>query len=709
MWQKLRISFDRSFTKGVWKQAAWFALFFFIFFIIFSFVAMLPVLRDVDDGSTNSFERIFYLLSSKHNYRALLKGSNLFRWSFYTFVMILGSVVFGGMVSIISNMLNRHVSRYLEGNVTYKLKNHVVIVGYDIVVPELVKQILSYKGYEGSQVLILSDLPSQTVRKKVCSPLDKKIQERCFVYYGKQDSKDDLSRLNLSLARRIFIKGNTEDKNHDSANIKTLQMMVNIIKEERGKSKQHSGDTSKPASRIPVTVDFNDPATFSVFQVTDLSDDWRTHISLTPYNFHEDWARQVFVNRKCYKNGKDWVYYPALDGEGITATSDKHVHLVVIGMSQTGITMGIQAAQILHFPNSIGHPENNSRITFVDKDMEDHAKNFRHRFKHLFETEETIWTDITGNQPISETWPPEAFDGRQSRLIDVNFAFVNGDPESSEFDKLLTEWANDEHTILRIIVATDDNKRNMSTGLYLPNIIYDKNIPVFIQQETSGFLLRLLHRSDNGKYSNLYSFGTKEPTYDISERSLILAKSLNYLYCHVDPSNPEWSMESMSHWDNEKMEEAWNDAEELWQNLSIANQWSNIYCAYNITVKLRSLGITNISDCRLLTDEETDILGKVEHNRWTTEKLLMGFRKPTAQEQENIDKDDALNMTDHGPVKRKVFRDLKKRYIHGDICLYDDLYENEKDYDKLIVAHIPWIVKMYHFILQRFASDSITS
>ncbi|MBQ2582417.1 MAG: sel1 repeat family protein, partial [Erysipelotrichaceae bacterium] len=39
-------------------------------------------------------------------------------------------------------------------------------------------------------------------------------------------------------------------------------------------------------------------------------------------------------------------------------------------------------------------------------------------------------------------------------------------------------------------------------------------------------------------------------------------------------------------------------------------------------------------------------------------------------------------MKGNEPTKRDVFRQLKKRYVHGDICPYDDLYESEKDYDK---------------------------
>ena len=698
MWQKLRISFDRSFTKSVWKQAAWFALFFFIFLVIFSLLGMLPVLRDVDDGSANTFERIFYLLSTKQNYNSLIKGSNLLRWGYYTIVMILGSIVFGGMVSIISNMLNRHVSTYLDGVLTYKLKNHVVLIGFDSIVPELVNRILSYEKYDGCQVLILSDQPSQMVRKKVNAPLSNDKQKRCFVYYGKQDLKTDLERLNLTQSRLVFIKGNAEYKSHDSLNVNTIQLIMDIIKKEREEERQDA--SSSTTKRIPVIVDFNDPSTYSVFQVTDLSDDWRNYIALTPYNFQEDWARQVFVDGRFSLNSKQQINYPPLDGEGISADSDKHVHLVIIGMGQTGMTMGVQAAHLLHFPNALGHPENYSRITFVDSDIKPKIHHLRNRFKHFFEIEEADFLDLTSKPAQTKTLPPTVFTGKDACLLDIRIGFVNADAESEEFGQLIAKWAADENKLLRIVVSTDDHRRNMGVGLFLPDIIYDRQNPVFMQQDTSGYLLGLLHKSENGKYTNLYSFGTQEPTYDISERSLILAKCLNYLYCHVNLNDPEWSVENLMRWDDAKMTEAWQEAQMLWHDLSIANQWSNIYGAYNLSFKLRSIGIDVENGCRQFTDEEIELLARVEHNRWMTEKLLMGFRKPYAEEQQAIEEDDALHMNGNEPSTRQIFGKLKKRYIHGDICRYENLYESEKDYDKVMVAHIPWLFRMQAMILR---------
>lgn len=77
----------------------------------------------------------------------------------------------------------------------------------------------------------------------------------------------------------------------------------------------------------------------------------------------------------------------------------------------------------------------------------------------------------------------------------------------------------------------------------------------------------------------------------------------------------------------------------MWNEIPVAHQWSNLYSAYSIDTKLRSLGITDYLNIRL-NEEQIFIISQVEHNRWNIEKLLLGFRKPTPEEQKVIDNND---------------------------------------------------------------------
>ena len=77
-------------------------------------------------------------------------------------------------------------------------------------------------------------------------------------------------------------------------------------------------------------------------------------------------------------------------------------------------------------------------------------------------------------------------------------------------------------------------------------------------------------------------------------------------------------------------------------------------------------------------------VAEVEHNRWSVEELILGFRPVTDEEQEILEKD----------ITRK--REFRDRFIHYDLRAYDDLRPDANGtdvriYDKCISAAIPLI------------------
>ena len=60
-------------------------------------------------------------------------------------------------------------------------------------------------------------------------------------------------------------------------------------------------------------------------------------------------------------------------------------------------------------------------------------------------------------------------------------------------------------------------------GLYLPDDVYDENIPVFVRQETSSALLNMLNskKKDEAihKYSHVFPFGMLDNCYDLDKKS----------------------------------------------------------------------------------------------------------------------------------------------------------------------------------------------
>ena len=141
-------------------------------------------------------------------------------------------------------------------------------------------------------------------------------------------------------------------------------------------------------------------------------------------------------------------------------------------------------------------------------------------------------------------------------------------------------------------------------------------------------------------------------------------------------------------------EDVLKDAHQLWIGLKVSDQWSNLYCAYNIGFRERSLNAEGYKGCRNLSADTLLKMAEVEHNRWNVEKLLMGFRKPQKEE-------DAyqLDLNLYNENQRKgVFNSFKKtnnknQYIHSDIRPFNQLNEIQ-EIDKAIIQFIPWFIEM---------------
>jgi hypothetical protein len=114
---------------------------------------------------------------------------------------------------------------------------------------------------------------------------------------------------------------------------------------------------------------------------------------------------------------------------------------------------------------------------------------------------------------------------------------------------------------------------------------------------------------------------------------------------------------------------------------------SNRYCANFMHVKQRSLAIKTDEE---LTSRQINHASLMEHNRWVTEKLLIGFRAPTEEEAAGI----------AAEKKREYY---KARLIHEDIKAYDALGNDDKNidvkvYDINISRALHYMLDAYHQI-----------
>lgn len=562
---------------------------------------------------------------------------------FATLGSLFGVIVFSGMlISVFTNILERRVESYRMGINTYLKSNHTIILGYDEIVPSIIKKICN--NNKEMYVLLQSSLPSEFIREKIEVSIAQEYLDRVIIKNGHRTSKKDLEELHIKDSTEVFVVGDRRKTNHDTMNIECLDIITEIIK----------GGGPKPHT---VTAVFEDANTYAAMTVTDMFKESRDcGVEFVPYNFYVDWAKQMFVDCKYtdYKadNKEKEFYYEKLDRKGIAINDERHVHLVIIGASTFGVTLAVEAAKMLHFPNFDGK-NNKSEITIIDKNADTVRFPFVSRYRHFFEVQSYCY----GDELISAT----KFSGDDAEFLDIEFQFIKGDIYTPEIQSMLLQWANDSKQLLSIVIPMNDSRENLSIAMSLPDELYHSDIPIFVRQDSSGKFINELKYS---RFSNLYPFGMTDIAFDVQRDMQTQAELINYYHKKKTNNTEQEILKEKKH--------------DYWKELEASGQWSSIYSAYAIPFRLRSLVASGQGD---IDTEEMDekLLERyciTEHNRWNVEKLLMGYRKPMPEEDAYYA---ALD-------QREIIKGIKqKEYIHCHIRPHNQLWDETKENDKIIV------------------------
>ncbi len=653
-------------------------------------------------GEVNVPGTAFMLLTDPGNISDVLPDNHSWVLGIaYALISIVGAVLFGGvLISLMSNSLQLRVEDFKNGNVQYLHNDHIIVIGYDNVLPALVKQLNAHKRFAGKDILIFTKKNSQEVREALSTVIDVK-NKHIILYSGRRDSMVDLSKVQVEKAKEIFIIGNRDSDDHDARNFACLSNIVEIVKK--------SGTANKPI----VNILLEDLSTQVMLQSTNLAQEWREHIRMIPFNFYESWARQVLSGGQVLveTNSSATYNYPYIQ---VDKDSEEHVNIVVFGMSDLGITVGVEAAHALHYPHLPNGKVRKTRITFVSKLAYDEMLLFKTRYRQIFEIQSSTYMDFMDDaDDVPESLPritkfaPTYFTGKDADFLDIDFEFVRGDAFSEKIHGFLKDRVSDRNCKMNIFTCTGNDSIDMNIGLMLPEEVLRKS-NVFIRQHHTGQLITWLHqinRQSDGKYSNVYPFGMVNSKFDLTHKSLEMGILLNYFYLHTGTEETYQSDHLMTSEECKEALDKWN------KETSIADQWSSSYCCYSFALKMAQYGITsidehNIGQIQTIINEHIDTLAYIEHNRWNMEKLLLGFRKPHQEEAHQINecrKNIADTVKDKELKAKCMFRIFKSQYqVHDYIRSFEDLKtiqwigKEEKDdickIDNNMLSQIPWII-----------------
>lgn len=585
-------------------------------------------------------------------------------------VAMSGLVLFiGVLVTALTNLLDRAKDRFRNGKMEFRHKGHVVIIGFSDVVPMLVHELCTTDAYAGCDILIQSAIYTHTVRNKVFSELKLEQEKRVFFLAAKRDSVEELQKLQIEHAQEVFVIGDSDEDYHDSLNLDCLEKIIGILRNKR----KHG----MVKAAIPFNVFFNNQNTFSSFQTTDIKPEWKDYIDFRAYNFCNEWARLLLVKRKWKVNSDRQIRYPALDHKLITSSSQSHVHLVIVGMNNMGTALGVMAAHMMHFPNFFDRegreqPQHSTIVTFIDDHADTEMQFFRGHYTGYFDISACTYRDFIHGDGTPQVVPPTSKEAGED-FLDVKFEFINGRIESDGVRSMIDEWVERKDEELSIAVCLSDASKSLGAGLYLPESVYRQRIPVFIRQASSSALLAQLgcgHEPADSyhKYKEVYPFGMLDRWFDLSATKLEQAKKISSLYDYYGQKKALPTAEELG-----------KKANDDWCKLSVPFQWSNLYAAYSIGVKLRAFGQSE--DDVHLSEEEVQRMAMMEHARWNMEKLMMGYRRPTKAEMDDI-------------VQNGRKKWYQARFIHVYIAPYNALSDGVKAYDVNIAQSIGEIIRL---------------
>lgn len=613
-----KLVFDRSFSSGLGKQIIWLLAIMLVVYVLLIILSHIKTLYSPEAGENYGrwYDVIFLLMDPGSSSGAMSSP-------FVIICSLLGLIVFSGMlISVISNVLERRVESYLNGESAYKLHDHIVIIGYNDSVPSLVST-LRTKGQQRDEdlfIVIQSSLVTEDVRNRLHMSSDKWMEKNTLVLHGQGNSTEDLEKLYIGKSKEVWIIGDETLEAHDSMNMECLSLVSELCK---GRS-----------NKLDCHVLFEHQTVYSVFQFSELQEKIKDHVHFHPFNLHENWAKKVLVEGKAGN-----IAYKPLEGEkGIQKDSEKHVHMIIIGMSRMGTAMAVETAQTAHYFN-FREDDNTTRthITFIDCNAKEEMEIFMSRLPNVFDTMRWRYintedekgnlyslTGSTWNNPIEQSDSPYQHLG--PNFTDLQWEFIDGRVESPVVRRYLTEAVNDESAITTIAVCLPDTQLATQAALYLPDMVLRKAHQVLVYQEESNAIIRSVNNPNDPctKYDNILPFGIISDSYSNNQIGDYEGMWINAYYTK-EYGKKEEKEKLIQFWN--KKDENW--AKDVWDKTKVSDKWSSIHSANMIHTKLRAVGCnidSNIEDIRAAFDANMQLLVLTEHNRWVVEQLLGGFR-----------------------------------------------------------------------------------
>ena len=574
-------------------------------------------------------------------------------------ITLCGTVVFMALIiNAFGNIVDNRVESFRKGYVRYYFENHVLFLGSAEVVIGMLDSLATSTKFAKKKFVVLTTADCEAARESITSHLSPAAKKLDITFlYGERNQRDSLMSVFADKASHIYIIGEDNELEHDSISMESW----NILKDIRVVAAGNSDMIAK------CYLVFDRQSSTWIFNK--MKADPISGLETNVIDTLESLSQRVLVNPQKLDSAKT---PPTLDGKGITYDSEEVVHLVILGMTQMASAMAVTAAHLCHFPNYVRDKSKKTVITFIAPDARQEMAFFTGRYINLFRLSEYEYLEKGMTKP--ERHVPE------KDFLDVRWQFVNGTVEQKWVrEYLLEQYAKHKSGQERLTLAIcgNDAESNIASALYLPDEFYSKtresgceDVTVLVYQPVSGQRIETAGMKTY-RYSNLYSFGQKDSSYDPSYRArLLAAKKINYLYDMYDK------------YERMPVRSEYVVLDRHWHGKSFMERASSMYSANTIYMKLRSVGLDVNSQAKDI-EPYLDLLSEVEHNRWDIERLILGVSDLTDDQQKIAASDPALYKS-HWKTELQM---------NKNIIPFEELDEGTVEYDKIIVRNMIDVIK----------------
>lgn len=571
-----------------------------------------------------------------------------FAW-FSSIAYALGIILISGLlIPIVTNHLRTLGDRYRSGTLShYVWRGHILFLGYDDMMTGALRRMCSM----GSEVIVAVPDKVESIRDKLKICLNEVEFGRVEVIQCNKTDRSDLERKAcVREALLLFVIGQPDDDTHDATNIKTLDIVSEMIDKK---------------TNLTSYVYIRNRASLSLVQRQGFDDaeaNWLRR-QVIPFNFYEEMATQLLTG---FEHGMPLMTLDYLSpSRNLAVCAHANVHLVILGMTEMGMALAREVLMVAHYPGR------RVIITLVDENAREEMFFFCGRYKELFRHCKHSFEDLDSHS--SDPMPALV----EPSLINVEFEFIQCNIAHPGLMGRIEAWAGDGNQLLTLAICSPDSSKNMATALYLPRPLLEgeRTIPVWVYQQGDDSLKEF---GGHDFYKNIHTFSANGYCRIDLHDSVVLSwvDAVANAYATVAAATPK-----------------------SWNEMTQYERWSSLYNARSIFAKLRAFGyefrcedgcyrLWRFSSGRReycgkleFTNEELDMLSEAEHIRWNAYILTRGFRPTSPEEHDKIKLD--------GTLKKRYGAEL---FAHDDLRPYSDLDPITASYDAQMTSAIIDIV-----------------